>query len=229
MLRKGIVSLCGLMVCLAVSSVHAGIVGSATANYTGNYTDGTLTIYGVANLTTVGGFYLQNKTGGTGDGVYPPNGTVYSVCVDLFQYVAPGSHTYDVRPTDEAPQPGSGMGVAKATLLAELWGRYFSTAVTSGQKAEAFSAAVWEIVNESDALLSVSVGTGFYCTGLATGMDTLANGWLASLDGTGPMADLRAWTSPSYQDFVVQIPEPASAALITLGGLAALVRRRTAR
>lgn len=111
-------------------------------------------------------------------------------------------------------------------MLQELWGRYYGIASTDPQKAEAFSAAVWETVFETDAARDVTVGTGFRCTQLATGMASLANSWLATLDGTGHKADLRALTSGGYQDFLVEVPEPATAGLVLVGSLVQLSLRR---
>ena len=228
MYKRGIVSCVLLVVLLGlVSQASASVLGTVTASLTGEFTDGTITIAGVRNVTGYGGIYLLDKTAGTGDGALLPNGLVKSGCIDLLQDSASGSMTYNVLMPADAPVPGTTMGPVKAALLQELWGRYFhSQAELDPQKAEAFSAAVWEIVFESDSTLDVTVGTGFSCTGLATGMDTLANSWLASLDGTGPKADLRALTHETYQDYLVEVPEPASLLLITLGGLTILRPRR---
>ncbi|MGA2266094.1 MAG: PEP-CTERM sorting domain-containing protein [Phycisphaerae bacterium] len=225
-MKKGQVLLLGLVVCFAVGSASAAILGTATASLTGEFTDGTITLGGVRDVTGYGGFYMLNKTAGTGQGTLIPNGQIYAVCIDLPQNSIDSSYTYDVRMPDEAPiTTVPPMGAARAAQLSELWGRYFSQAASDPQKAEAFSAAVWEIVFETDAARDVTSGAGFYCTGLAPGMDTLANSWLASLNGTGPMADLRALTSCDYQDFVTVIPEPATLSLLGLGALAMLRRR----
>jgi hypothetical protein len=214
-------------VLVAASTACAGVVGTATVSYTGNFTDGTMTIGGVRNVQTYGGIYLLNKTAGTGDGALIPNGTIDSFCIDVFQNVNSNSEVYLVQTLDSAPITGGAgpMGLAKANDLRELWGRYFSQVQANAQKAEAFSACVWEIVYESDPNWDVTSGAGFYCTGLATGMPTLANSWLASLNGTGPMADLRALTSQCHQDFICEIPEPAAISLLTLGALFVAGRR----
>lgn len=215
------------LILVAGSQAGASILGTVTLSETGNFTEGTITISGVRNVTAYGGIYLLDKTAGTGEGELLPDGQVKSVCIDLMQNSTGNSQVYNVQMPAEAPVPGTAMGAAKAALLAELWGRYFhSEAESVGGKAEAFSAAVWEIVFESDLLLDVTVGSGFSCTDLGTGMAVLANEWLASLDGTGPVASLRALTSETYQDYLVEVPEPATLCVLAMGGLAVLGRRQ---
>jgi hypothetical protein len=55
-----------------------------------------------------------------------------------------------------------------------------------------------------------------------------ANAWLAQLDGDSDYFanNLVATSTPNGQDFVVQIPEPATIALLSFGGLV-LLRKRT--
>lgn len=227
MSSRGMTSVAVVLILLVVGQAGAGILGTALIKKTGHFTDGTITIAGVRNVTAYGGIYLLHKSGGTGDGALLPDGEVKSVCIDLMQNSTGGLQLYNVVMPPEAPVPGTAMGAVRAALLEELWGRYFHTqAELDAKKAEAFSAAVWEIVFESDPTFDVTVGTGFRCSGLASGMAALANGWLASLDGTGPMADLRALTNETYQDYLVEVPEPATACLLALGGLAVLRRRR---
>ena len=224
---RRITSILVVALLFAVGSASADVVGTATIAYTGNFTDGTININGVVNIQTYGGIFLLNKTAGTGDGALIPNGIVNAFCIDLFQYTNSNPEVYVVQTVDAAPiTTGIGpMGTAKADALSELWGRYFSQIVGNAQKAEAFSACVWEIVNETDPNWDVTVGAGFRCTGLATTMPATANGWLNSLDGTGPMADLRALTSECHQDFICEIPEPAALSVLTLGAIATIFRR----
>jgi hypothetical protein len=101
--------------------------------------------------------------------------------------------------------------------------------------AGAFAAAVWEIVYEDvptspahwDVTTDGTYGNkGFKASGLNS---QLANNWLHSLNGTGPMADLRALSYCGGQDFIVSfgniVPEPATVALAAMG-LVFIVRKK---
>jgi hypothetical protein len=151
-----------------------------------------------------------------------------------------GTLTYDVVMPEEAPQPttflGGPIGPEKAEYLRELWGRFFDPSWTGdgpfteqqNSDAEAFTAAIWEIVYEelpeSPLLWDVTVdGTigdlGFRCENADT---STANDWLHVLDGTGPKANLRVFSYLGKQDYIVMIPEPATIALLGLGTLVLL-------
>ena len=195
------------------------VLGTATIKYTGNYTDGTIKVWGggLSGVTGYGGFYLLDKNAGTGEGELIPNGTVNSFCMELTEEPSKNYTVYNVE----------SIGGAKGAHLSELWGRYFSPTMSKAN-AELFSACVWEIWYEEPSVWDVSAGPGFRCTGITSA--TTANGWLASLDGTGPMANVRTLTHPSKQDFLVEVPvpEPGSIALLASGllGLAAIARKR---
>src|SRR5690606_35363701 len=123
---------------------------------------------------------------------------------------------------------GETLGTTKANYLRELWARYYDSAWTSGsytgqdnQAAEAFAAAVWEIVYEklpsSPAEWDVTVdGTSGLGGFRAQDLDwATANKWLQSLTGGGAKADLRVFVCDGQQNYLVAVPEPAT--LILLG------------
>ena len=54
----------------------------------------------------------------------------------------------------------------------------------------------------------------------------IANKYLSTLDGTGPMADLRVFSYGGSQDYIAQVPEPATIVLLGLGGALSLFRKK---
>ena len=188
---------------------------------------------GRSGLNVYAGVYMFNKTAGTGEGQLLNDGFIGGFCIDLSENVMGGSLDYDVLFPEDAPRPTAfldgPMGTLKGAYLAELWGRFFDPAWSTGdsfsyhqkKQAEAFTAAVWEIVYEdlpsSPAGWDVTTDDTFGKRGFrAENLDyQTANTWLHALDGTGPMAQLRALSYNGSQDFLVAlpqmpIPEPSS-------------------
>jgi hypothetical protein len=180
---------------------------------------------------------MFNKTAGTGQGSLLDNGPVGGLCMDLAESLNNSSLTYDVIMTQDGPRPttflGEAMGSEKAAYLSELWGRFFDEAwITAGNytqqqndSAEAFAAAVWEIIYEDlpaapsgwDVTVDGTHGhLGFRAANLNS---ALANSWLHALDGAGPIADLRSLSYAGRQDFLVAIPEPSMAGFLAMGFL----------
>lgn len=156
-------------------------------------------------------------------------GNFSTFCIEVTQYVAfGGTYTYDVTATPNAPTPDINfnlpMGNAKAALLSELFGRY-RNGLSSASDYGAFQMSVWEIVYENpDNGLNVETGL-FRIQGAAT-EQALANSWLGTLDGSGPMmGGLFALSNREVQDQIV--PGPGSLTLAGIGGLLASRRRRS--
>jgi hypothetical protein len=125
------------------------------------------------------------------------------------------------------------MGTTKADYIRELWGRNFDPNWITGptnknerEMAEAFGASVWEIIYESDSTWNVTSGTGFHATGIERA--ATANLWLSQLNGdTAHFAkNLYAISAPAGQDYLVQVPEPATICLLGLSALSLIRRRR---
>ncbi|MGD0573537.1 MAG: PEP-CTERM sorting domain-containing protein [Sedimentisphaerales bacterium] len=179
---------------------------------------------GLSDVTGYTGVYSWNITGGTGLGTAVPD---WGFCIELTQ--GPYNGWQDVVPLEEADSP-TPIGITKANYIRELWGRDFNPAWTTGadkQMAEAFGAAIWEIIYETDPVWNVTSGTGFYATGIEQA--ATANLWLSQLDGDPAYFanNLVATSSPDGQDYVVQIPEPFTVIMLGFGALS-IVRRRKA-
>lgn len=199
------------------------------------------------------GVYMLDKTAGTGDGNIWRNGQIPGFCMELEEVAPDDTHTYQVLMPEDAYNGflGEQIGLVKADYLRELWGRFYDPAWAAGgpytdqqnSNAEAFAVAIWEIIYEDlpisptawDAGADGTDGDrGFSAAGFDGGWkytlsDILtANNWLHQLDGTGTKADLRALVYNGYQDYLVQVPEPASIILLGLGGVVSLMRKKKA-
>lgn len=232
------------VIALTCSSALATPLGTVSARYEGDVlTDGRMRVWGGGRWNRrirAGLYWINNDASAATDvGATLPDGLIPVFCVDLEQGVRSGFLPYDVIPVEQAADPGTyipggpAMGPKRADYLSELWGRYFTIASASGSAAEAFSAAVWEILYEelpADPITwDVTVGPGFRASDLDS---SLANAWLHSLgDDLAPRADLGALSHPLSQDFITEfpssiIPEPLTCSLVGLGALALLRRRR---
>ncbi|MCX5634724.1 MAG: PEP-CTERM sorting domain-containing protein [Planctomycetota bacterium] len=187
------------------------------------------------------GMYSWTTSNPTGNGALVPN---WGFCIDLPDRNIDTRYVVDFSikdyPLPPAPVYGTPMGLIRANLIRELWARYFDSAwqtnPTTNNKdtAGAFGCALWEIIYEKDTdingglALNISTGSGFKALNLSggSGMTTLANGWLASLTGISPRAyNIFVISSDLSQDFLC-VPEPATIAILGLGLLGMIQRRR---
>lgn len=220
-----------------VDIVHDDFGANADAQVWGGAQAGSIAYSGV---------YMLGKSGGSGEGDIWPDGQLGSFCMELNEHAPDETFTYDVVMLEDAPVPttflGGAIGADKAKYLRELWGRFFDPAwVGSGpfsseqnSDAGAFAVAIWEIIYEDlpscplgwDVTVDSTDGElGFYAVGVDTDK---ANDLLHSLTGCGPKADLRAFVRCGTQDYLVEVPEPATIALLGFSGVLSLVRRKRA-
>jgi len=187
--------------------------------------------------TTDTGEFQFTRTGGTFSGFQVS--TFFAFCIEPREFVSTGStYTYTWSPLEQGTTNIGGMGAAKANLLRELFGRYFPDFSVSidNVHASALQIAVWEIVRETSGTLDVYNGTTRYRNATDVPALTLAQTYVQSLNGTGPMLNnVLALTLVGAQDLIIQdkvladipTPEPGGMALAGIGLIGiALIRRR---
>lgn len=187
--------------------------------------------------TTDTGLFQWTRTGGTFSGF--PVTSFFAFCIEPREFVSPGAtYTYDWSDLSAGTTNIGGMGVAKANLLRELFGRYFPdfTVAIGAVQASALQIATWEVVRETSGVLNVLSGTTRYRNPADAAALTLAQTYVQSLNGAGPMlSNVFALTVVGSQDLIVQVPpspdapvpEPAGTAAAGLALIGfALYRRR---
>jgi hypothetical protein len=235
---------------LALSLPAAGTARANTVDivHDGFGAYGAMTFWGGGHNGNVimGGVYQLNKTNSTGIGDTWHNGLVPGFCMEIHEPAPETTHTYTVMMPDDVYNSYTGevLGVTKANYLRELWARFYDPAWAAGgtyteqqnRAAEAFAAAVWEIVYEKlpvspaawDVTVDGTIGLGGF---RAEELDfETANKWLHNLTGSGPKADLLAFVHDGQQNYLVAVPEPATILLLGLGGMCSVLgwKRRSA-
>jgi hypothetical protein len=188
---------------------------------------------GAGFVSTTTGMFSFTRTGGTQVGI--PNGTLFGYCIEPREFVSTGTtYTYDFTNLEMGATNIGGMGVGKADLIRELYGRFYPVigAPIDAMHASAMQIATWEIVRENSGTLNVSTGNVVYQNPQNAASLALAQSHLTALDGTGPRANnLYAMTAVGAQDIVIQVtsqaPEPVEFATTGIALIAlAMIRRR---
>lgn len=250
-LVKTSVVLCAVFVLVLPCSAKATPISTVDIVHSSFGASDVVTVWGGGQdgVDVYGGVYMLNKTDGYYDGKIWPNGPISAFCTELSEAAPETTLTYDVIALEQGPQPTSflagPMGTKKANYIRELWGRFYDSSWSgSGSyswqqniKAAAFATAIWEIVYED--LPTSSLGwdvtvdgtpcsLGFRVEGV-TDLTDISNVMLHSLDGTGPMADLRVFSYEGAQDYIAEVPEPATIIILGIGGTLGLLRRKRSK
>lgn len=170
-------------------------------------------------------------------------GDVRTFCTQLEEDLSPGGTVeYQMVPVefvpDEPPNPGP-MGIHRATLVRDLYARWYDTVINKmGNDARDYAAAfqmnIWELTHQdvddssaSSALAGMNLNDGNAVFTSNNGVDVLANMMLSSLGSGGvflPFDSLRGLTSEYKQDQLIVIPGASGLAFGL--GLTGVRRRR---
>ena len=234
----------GAIFTLPVLPVDASPLGTVDIVRSGHGAGRTIDVFGSTWSGVQGhaGVYMLEKTASSGAGDIWANGAIGGFCIELEEPAPNVTTTYDVENTSNAYNGflDEVLGAAKADALSELWGRYYSSSWegaggftwAQNNEAAAFATAVWEIVYEdlpadvTDWDVGHDDKRGSPWFGSHQVDSTLANSWLHSLDGSGPKASLAVFTQDGNQNYLVAVPEPTTIALLGLGGILSLARKR---
>jgi hypothetical protein len=161
-------------------------------------------VFGHINLAGAGSLYGGVGTiewQGVSTNVVPFNGPYGTYCIDLIQDIGIGNtYSYTIGTLSSSPKAGAypsgtpttGMGVAKADEIEELYGQQLPQTLGGGSSADlasqAFQLAIWNIVYDTD--LSVTSGAGSFSAGgdVDPNAITLANTYLVDAANTGNQA-----------------------------------------
>ncbi len=170
-------------------------------------------------------------------GVYSQERVTF--CAQIFEGVTAGnSYTFDYTDVanvpDSPPAPGA-MGAIKATLVSDLYRRFYS-GLSTAQDNAAFQIAIYEITHENlsaadaaSALAQLDLTKGAFQTSASAEAFQSASDMLAALGqgGFGSVGNnLRGLTNATAQDQLLMVPVGGPAILAGLGLLGVGVLRR---
>ena len=197
------------IVALLVSSFAFSTASATTMTYDGMGLSSVVRVHasGVNVLTDAGqmriGYEGQNYLG---------------YCVEIYQ---------DAGTADVTELPVSSL--QNGDMVAYLYETYHAGADT-GLKAAALQVAIWEVINES-AKNAFNAGSGKFHISQNSDVRKLANEWLSTLPNSYQLpSSALVLHSPTNQDVLIgsgrQVPEPACLAVLALGGMVMMARRK---
>jgi MYXO-CTERM domain-containing protein len=164
------------------------------------------------------------------------NGSWKSFCTELSQYihVDGAAQQYQVVAVSQVPNPGPGMGQARADAIARMFNAANGAQYgANSDLAAAFQIAVWEVAIDYDgtvASLSLAAGNLQGPSLSAEIMGNMTSLLAAAGDTSGLMANIIGLGNTNFQDQIIDpaaaIPTPGALAMLGLAGIIGLRRRR---
>lgn len=228
-----------LAIIFAAAFAANAFAGSLSADYAISFSKN------VQFHTTFGGYHDQTtvqwnatKTGGTTTLV---NGSYNAYCVELGEFITPGTNATHTNVTNlggSQTDAGGTSGVVsfnptRTDYLERLWGTYYGSVVDSKTSA-AFQLATWELAFDTDAsLLDDTKRMWGYDTDSGTAgiqlgnTAALAQSWLTAVKNgsANKKQSLVLLSGRGVQDLITVVPEPSTYVALGLGA-AFLLRRR---
>jgi PEP-CTERM motif len=238
----------GLIFSVATSFASAGPIATMTLDFqddaaNGGFPEGSRTgqISGVDGRVRAGMFRFAVAEANFSDSApfqLSTNDVLDAFCVDINTYLAYGPTQYSlVRADDYFDDPDSTV----VNRIGQLYSGY-NKVINTPDNSAAFQLALWEIINETGADLSLSGNQqGSFAASEFGSALGLANEWLEKLDDFDNDYNLFVLKSGSdgdhklsqdllvYSPAPVKVPEPGTLALLALGICGLLLRKKSGR
>jgi len=227
----------------AVASAAIGLAGAASAstvNLSASVASGSIQNYTVTNGSSTGNvpsapinFSVNSNSSGVGLGT-----SFTAFCIEIDQNLVFGTHDYtpfvgDAIDDANVPSPSTvNLDETAVKALSFLFDNYFDDALASYANANAFQAAIWEVVYETSTTYSLAAATGE--TFSISNAPTFANDMLTALNGVDLTTydineNLVVLSSETSQDTITMIPLPAPVFMGLVGLAGATIARRRMR
>lgn len=141
----------------------------------------------------------------------------------------PTSYTFNVSPLAGSTTVAGGVffDAVRTARMEQLWGSFYNDAAMQSTLPlqQIFQICVWEIAFDND--MNLATGNNVVLSTADPSVLPTAQAWLNIVAiGGGPSQPLYLLSGQGVQDLITPVPTPGAAALVGLGGIAIMRRRR---